>query len=165
MGKLSFKADPLWVVKSAIDYYMNFLRVNKYDKSKRLAIERITRDLSVLKAESMLEKLIEKKGEDYAILSNIIDDGYFLANLITETEQFKVHLRKYKLKGNSGRGVYDKSTDNLVSCEEGHHKVTLEHILKVNYPKYYNQYESFLEKTTIDTRELDNFIEKNFTFV
>lgn len=165
MSKVKFEADPSWVVKAAVNYYISFLEVNKEDKSKLRALKKTNLDLESSKAEKMIEKLLEKKGKDYFILSNMIDDGRFFTKLIEETETYKRDLYTNKIDGVSGNGIFDKTGGQFTKCEEGHHRVALISILKHTYPDYYDKYEEFLELSSTNVKELDDFIKDNFIFV
>lgn len=163
--KVNFEADPVWVVRVAVNHYISFLEEHNEDKSKTAALKKSNYRLMKEKAENMLEKLIDKKGKDYFVLSNLIDDGHFLSKLIEETDDYKRDVKIHKLNGYSGHGIYDKSEDMFTKCEEGHHRVALINILKHEYPNYYDKYEDFLEISSTDVRGLDDFITNNFVFV
>lgn len=160
MGKdMSFTYDVTYLVRLALQMFIDKHNQTEHDKSKILASNEMVYDYYTdddIKA--VLDKWAYGRSGTVNLFQNGLDDAAQMWELIWKSDEYKTILDKYICMGYGGVGVFDKTTRKFVKCNEGDHYSAIRDIIEDDYPELWEKHQAFMNNLTKDTQEVDEFI-------
>jgi len=162
---MNFTYDLISLVKQVLQIF-----IDKYDfgedKANEFASNEFVYDLIMdIYIEELLEEWSKRNKGETMLFKNGLDDAEQMWKIIWKSPGYKRILNTYIKKGYRGAGVFDTITNHFHPCLKGDHYPTILIILEDNYPKLWEIHQAFIRDNTIDIKNVDDFVIKNFKLI
>lgn len=137
--ELHFTYDPLQLVRICLQRHVEENIQGKTFKAKTFAcydfIFKVLNDDT--KLEQLLEEYVKRHNLEVITLSNWRQDARLIFEIIYEQPEYRSILVEHQRHGfgQTGLGVYDRTTGLFFDCGMAHHFVTIRRIVEEYYPE------------------------------
>lgn len=165
MTKVNFSYDLKFIVKTALQIFIEKQENLIVDKSKLFASYDIIHSITDEEIENLLEKWSEMNNGKTTIFEDGLNDAEQMWNIIWESDRYINQLEQHICSGFSGIGVYDKTTKAFHPCKFSCHYDAIKKIIENNHKDLWEKHQAFSNGETEETSEIDDFILNNLVLI